>query len=89
MQVRPKMLIIPYIRGLSEKIEKLVRLLNIRTIPKTQSTIRQRVMKVKGKPRREEVSSVVYTIPCECGTSYIGETGRILCLSVQEQTGSP
>ena len=34
--------------------------------------------------RREEVSGVVYTIPCECGTSYIGETGCTLRLRAQE-----
>ena len=41
-------------------------------------------MKVKGKLRREEVSGVIYTIPCECDTSYIGETGCTLHLRVQE-----
>ena len=82
-QDRPKTPIIPYIRGVSEKIERLVKLLKVRTIQKTQS-IRQRVIKVKRKPRREEVSGVVYTIPYECGTSYIGETGHTLRLRAQE-----
>ena len=71
----PKKLILPYVQGLSERIERLVRPLNIVTISTTQTTIRKKVMKVKGKPNKEEISGVVYRIPCECGAAYIGETG--------------
>ena len=39
------------------------------------ATVHQRLMKVKDRPSREEVQGVVYTIPCECGKCYIGETG--------------
>ena len=78
------MLILPYIRGLSEKIERVVKPLNIKAVFRTQNTIRQKVMKVKGNPRKEEIKGVVYIIPCECGATYIGETGRTLHARLQE-----
>ena len=49
-----------------------------------QSTIRQRIMKVKGRPKMDELKGVVYSIPCECRATYIGETGWNLNTRVQE-----
>jgi hypothetical protein len=41
------------------------------------------------KPRREidpqQMEPCVYTIPCECGRSYIGETGRSLAVLLRER----
>ena len=75
---QPKKLLLPYVRGLSERIERLVRPLNIRTVFKTQTTLRHRLMRVKGKPDRQDVKWVICSVPCECGDCYIGETGRNL-----------
>ena len=41
-------------------------------------------MKVKGKPKKDEIKGVVCGIPCECGATYIGETGWNLHTRVQE-----
>ena len=57
---------------------------NIKAVFQTQSTIRQRVMKVKGRPKKDEIKGVVHSIPCECGAMYIGETGRNLHAQVKE-----
>ena len=40
----------------------------------TQITIRKRLKKVKGKTPQEDVRGVIYSILCECGALYIGET---------------
>ena len=41
-------------------------------------------MKVKGKPKKDEIKGVVYSISCECGATYIGETRWNLHTRVQE-----
>ena len=81
---QPKLLVLPYIKGHSERIEWTTSLLNIRAVFQTQSTIRQRVMKVKGRPKNDEVKGVIYSIPCERGATYIGETGWNLHTQVKE-----
>ena len=50
----------------------------------TQTTIKKRLMKVKGKTPQEDVKGVIYSIPCECGALYIGETGRTLKIRLTE-----
>jgi predicted GIY-YIG superfamily endonuclease len=39
---------------------------------------------VKFKPRQETNKEVIYSIPCQCGKEYIGETGRPLTTRVKE-----
>lgn len=41
-------------------------------------------MMVKGKPDKLHVKGVVYSIPCECGSLYIGGTGRTLRTRLME-----
>ena len=36
------------------------------------------------KPKKDKIKGVVYSIPCECGATYTGETGRNLHTRVQE-----
>ena len=67
----PKKLILPYVQGFSERIERLVRPLNIVPIFTTQTTMSKMAMRVKRKPNKEEISGVVYKIPCECWAAYI------------------
>ena len=40
-------------------------------------------MKVKGRSKKDEIKGVIQH-PCECGVTYIGETGQILHTRVQE-----
>ena len=66
----------PYIRGISERIESLCRQLKIRTIFKLNNTLRTLLVHVKNRVLDEKKKGVVYQIPCkECNLSYIGETG--------------
>ena len=45
-------------------------------------------MTVKGKLDKHDVKGVVYSIPCECGSLYIGETGRTLKTRLMEHKRS-
>lgn len=83
-EVTPKILCLPYVRGLSESIEKSCANLNIKTVFTAKRTLRSLLTRVKSKPDKERVKGVVYKIDCSCGSTYIGETGRTLDTRVKE-----
>jgi predicted GIY-YIG superfamily endonuclease len=41
---------------------------------------------MKTRPERDllQTAQCIYSIPCECGRSYIGETGRPLAVRLRE-----
>lgn len=75
---------LPYIPGMSDKIKRIGNKFNVRTIFKTENTLRS--MLTKTKPLNEEQNSknCIYSIPCECGKYYIGETSRPLNVRIKE-----
>jgi hypothetical protein len=75
-------LVFPYVPRLSEKISKIAKKLNARTVSSSKDTIRARLVRPDNdRPKTD----VIYKIPCECGKSYIGETGRTLETQFKEQ----
>ena len=85
-QESPKATIsIPYVAGLSEDIRRIAGGYNIRTIFRTQGTLRQTLTKVKDQLADTQRSNVVYRIPCStCEKVYIGETQRVLGTRIRE-----
>ena len=80
-------LFLPYVQGLSEKIQIECRKLNVRTIFKSSGTLRSLSVLTRVKIKTPELmkKGVVYKIPCrDCETSYIGETGRTLQKRISE-----
>ena len=74
-----KKIFLPYVKGVSERIEKVCRQLNIKTVFKSNGTLRQTLMRVKNRRPEEARRGVVYEVPCrDCNRTYIGETGRSL-----------
>ena len=74
--------IIPYIKGISEKIERKCRQFNIIVIFKYKNNIRKSLMNVKTKHDINERVGVVYRIPCsQCNYCY---TGRTLSTRIKE-----
>ena len=70
---------IPYIRGTSETIARILQPYNIRVAHKPIFTLRHLLTNVKGKDKPEERPGAVYKIHCsDCQATYIGETGRNL-----------
>ena len=69
-------LCIPYINGLSENVEKALKDLEVRTVFKTNLTLRDHLTKVRTPSDPVTTKGVVYRIPCECGRVYVGETGE-------------
>ena len=77
-------LYIPYIRGLSENVEKSLKDLEVRTVFKTNLTLRRHLTKVKTPSDPVPTKGVVYRIPHECGSMYVGETRRTLKQTITE-----
>ena len=76
---KPKRLFLPYVKGVSERIEKVCCKLNVKTVFKSHGTLRQSLMRVKNRRPVELRRGVVYEVPCgACNKMYVGETGRSL-----------
>ena len=70
---------IPYIRGTSETIARVLQPYNIHVAHKPITTLRRLLTNVKDKDKPEDRQGAVYKIKCcDCQASYIGETGRNL-----------
>ena len=70
---------IPYIKGTSETISRILQPYNIRVAHKPTTTLRQLLTNVKDKDEHNNGQGAVYKIKCsDCQASYIGETGRNL-----------
>jgi hypothetical protein len=69
----------------SEKFKRIGNRYNIRTILKTKHTLRSSLIKTRPERDPQQTAQCVYSIPCERGRSYIGETGRLLAVRLREQ----
>jgi hypothetical protein len=74
----------PYVPGLSERIKKICTKVNIRTVFSSKNTLKSRLVNTKPKSLETYKKDVIYSIPCECGLNYIGETSRPLEVRVRE-----
>ena len=81
----PKVLCLPYVRWLSEKLEKVCAPLGIKAVFKPSNTLRQSLVHVKKRLPEEKKRSVVYQVPYKgCDQVYIGETRRNLKIRLAE-----
>ena len=78
---------IPYIKGTSGIIARILQPYNIRDAHRPFSTLRKLLtnVNVKDKYQRRDRQGAVYKIKfCDCQASYIGETGRNLNIRLTE-----
>ena len=69
----------PYIKGTSETISRILQPYNVRVAHKPTSTLRQLLTNVKDRDEPNNGQGAVYKSKCsDCQASYIGETGRNL-----------
>ena len=79
------MVVLPYIQGVSEKLQRVFRKHNIATTLKPHSTLRKTLVHPKDKRDTKETAGCVYEIFCKnCEFSYVGETGRLLKTRLKE-----
>ena len=75
----PPKLFLPYISGISERIDRICRPLGIKTVYKSNNTLRSALVNVKQPREDKKKKGVVYEVPCrDCDSVYIGETSRTL-----------
>jgi hypothetical protein len=79
---------VPYVKGVSE-FKRIGNRYNIRTIFKTKHTLRSSLMKTRPERDPQQTAQCVYSILCECGRGYIGETSRSLVVRLPEYTHNP
>ena len=65
-----------YIKGVSEPLHRYLQQQGIRTVFKSDTTLRSRLVRPKDPADPNKEDSVVCTIHYTCGKVYIGETGR-------------
>ena len=81
----PKVLCLPYVHRLSEKLEKVCAPLGIKAVSKPSNTLRQSLVHVKKRLPEEKKRSVDYQVPHKgCDQVYIGETKRNLKIRLGE-----
>ena len=68
METKPMLLCLPYIRGLSESIERSCANLDMKIAFTAKRTLRSLLTNVKGRPTREKVKGVVYKVDCSGGS---------------------
>ena len=83
---KPKLLCLPYVKGLSEKIERSCRKVtsDLKMVFKSQRTLRSLLSSMKNRTPAEKVKRVVYKVNCSCGSTYVGEIGRTLEIRLKE-----
>jgi hypothetical protein len=59
--------IIPYVKGISEKFRRIGNCFNLRTIFKTKHTLRGTLMETGLVRDAQQMKQCVYSIPCDCG----------------------
>jgi hypothetical protein len=77
---------IPYVQGLSEKINKLTQKAfdgKVRVVYSCENTLRKMLMHVKLE-KKPLLKNCVYKIRCECEAEYIGQTRRSLATRLDE-----
>ena len=84
-QTPVKSITIPYIRGVSEGIRRVLSDLEVRVAFRPHSSLQRHLTKVKDTLPAEKKANVVYKIPCStCSSVYVGQTGRLLGKRISE-----
>ena len=77
--------VLPYVKGVSEAMRRILARANIRTTFGQCSTLKQQLVKPKDGVSPEKKSNVVYSVPCKsCSAVYVGQTSRQLSTRLKE-----
>ena len=75
---------LPYVKGVAERIQKICRPYDIRTVFTSGSTLRRYLFRVKPLTEFHVIKNCVYSIPYSCGKIYKDEIGHPLKLRLEE-----
>lgn len=75
--------VVPFCHTITNRLARLLSCRNIRTTLYPLAKLRQRLRLVKDRLSLKDPG--VCRIPCECGVSYIGQTGRLVSVRITER----
>jgi len=79
------MVVVPYVKGLSEAFTRILKSHGIATANCPHRTPWNFVVHPKDKVRNEEKTELIYCVPCKnCSSSYVEEAGRKFGLRIKE-----
>ena len=81
LPIRRTVIVIPYIKGLSEELRHTLKQHGVDNIFKPYDTLRQQLSFLKDPQKQEDTCGPIYRVTCQgadCGSSYVGETERTL-----------
>ncbi len=79
------MVILPYVKGCTEQLQRVFSKYKISTAVKPHRTLRNILVHPKDIIEKDKKCNVVYKVTCRnCGKCYIGETGRQLKTRIGE-----
>ena len=71
------MVVLPYVKGITEKVSRTMKSYNVAVAMKHHTTLRSLLVHPKDKRDDHNTTSALYSLPCmNCELEYIGETGR-------------
>ena len=76
--------ILPYVKGTTDRIGRILNKHNIQTSISLNHPKRQEILRNPKDQRPPHSASQVYKISCSCGLVYIGKTGRMVNLWIKE-----
>ena len=79
------MVVLPYVKGVTERVSRSMMSYNIATAMQPHNTIRKELVHPKDKRDPLNTTHALYDVPCRnCELCYIGETGRKFCTRLAE-----
>ena len=79
------MVVLPYVKGVTERVQRTMRKHGIQTPARPHRTLRQMLVHPKDKLQDSQKCGTVYCVPClSCPQKYIGESGRKLGTRIGE-----
>ena len=79
------MVVIPYIQGVSERIQRVFIKHNIATAMRPYNTLKNNLVHPKDKRETAQTCDCIYEIPCKnCNKSYVGKTGTAFGTRLKE-----
>jgi len=81
----PNFVALPYVKGVSEKIARVLRTNNVKVDFKPLNPLRTQFPSPKDKPSPEQTRCVVYKVSClDCNFAYYGQSDRALATRIKE-----
>lgn len=76
--------VIPYVHVLSDKLRRIGNMFSVRTVFQTGNTLRSILSQTKPINEIQNSKNCIYSVPCECGKHYVGESGRPFAVRLAE-----